>query len=297
MNDNIFMKIVEDRFEKFQRANCLMVCDFMSLEQQSMLSGFIRTHKRDGAYLYGGYPDAERKMVVFLPDYMVDEIRAWLLEVKSPDANETANSNKADKPLTDEELCQWFSAHPDECPLQILDCEIPAHEKAELSHRDYLGALMGEGIKREKVGDILVRSQANQGESKSGGAQIIVMNDMADYLLENYRQVGRATLNTKLAPISELSLGEIRTKDENVNVASPRLDNIVAEVFHMSRKLAQEAISHGIVFVDGIQMNKPDFTMKGGEKLVLRGKGKIIYHGIVGQSRKGNDYVRITRYL
>ena len=61
-----------------------------------------------------------------------------------------------------------------------------------------------------------------------------------------------------------------------------RLDNIVSAVFGVSRKSAVEAINKGIVFVDSVETKKPDFFLKGGEKIVLRGKGKAIYNGVTG---------------
>ena len=150
------------------------------------------------------------------------------------------------------------------------------------------GALMGEGIRREKIGDIIVSET---------GAQIIAAKEMAEYLQQNYRQVGRVSLSAKIAPISALNTAEIKTVTEKFTVSSPRLDNIVSGVFAVSRKDAVEAISRGKVFVNGAEMSKPDYNLKGGEKLVLRGKGKAIYKGECGTSRKGKVYIEVVKYI
>lgn len=71
-------------------------------------------------------------------------------------------------------------------------------------------------------------------------------------------------------------------------VSSPRIDNIIAAAYGLSRRLATEAILAGRVFVNGVETTKPDMSLKGGEKIVLRGKGKAIYHGINGTSKKGS---------
>ena len=70
MDENkLFLKIIEDRFQRFKDYYMPMNSDFLSLEQQSMLAGFLRTHRNEGVTLFGGYEDAERKQVLFMPEY------------------------------------------------------------------------------------------------------------------------------------------------------------------------------------------------------------------------------------
>jgi len=263
MDENkLFIKIIEEKFQRFRDYYVMDSSDFLALEQQSLLAGFMRTARREGAFFYGGYSEAERRMVVFMPDYT--------------------------SVTSEEELETWMEANPDDCPLVVLDIRVPAAERGKLTHRDYLGALMGEGIRREKVGDIIV---------SEGGAQIVVAKEMAEYLAQNYRQVGRVSLSAEIVPITALNTGEIRTVTKKFSVASPRLDNVVSGIFGVSRKDAVEAISRGKVFVGGVEMSKPDYTLKPGEKVVLRGKGKAIYKGECGTSRKGKTYIEVVRYI
>lgn len=263
MNENkLFLKIIEEKFQRFKDYYVMGNSDFLTLEQQSMLVSFMRNARHEGAFFYGGYSEAERRMVVFMPDYT--------------------------GVFSEEEMEAWFRENTDECPLAVLDIKVPAAERGKLSHRDYLGALMGEGIKREKIGDIIVGEE---------GAQIIVAKEMAEYLVQNYRQAGRVNLTAKIVPISAINTVEIKTQVQKFTVSSPRLDNILSGVFNVSRKDAAEAISKGNVFVNGAEIIKPDFTLKGGEKVVLRGKGKIIYKGECGTSRKGKVYIEIVKYI
>lgn len=263
MDENkLFLKIIEERFQRFSDYYTPMNSDFLSMEQQSMLSGFLRAHREDGVFLFGGYEDAERKQVLFMPDYtgVKDESSALA----------------------------YFRENHDECPMVLMDVRIPAAEKGKLTHRDYLGALMGEGIRREKVGDIIV------GDT---GAQIVVARELADYLTGNFCKAGRVSLFVKILPIFELNQLETRTKNENFTISSPRIDNIVSAVFGISRKDAKEAVSRGKVFVDGVEMTKPDFFLKGGEKVVLRGRGKAVYSGEKGTTRKGKVVVEAIIYI
>ncbi|MBQ6719272.1 MAG: RNA-binding protein [Oscillospiraceae bacterium] len=73
----------------------------------------------EGLHAFGGYSDAERKMLIFLPEYLEE---CMLMEMDSPCVCLRATFYEGDSP----------------------------------SHRDFLGALMGIGIGRETIGDICV---------------------------------------------------------------------------------------------------------------------------------------------
>ena len=258
----MFLKKIEDRLEKFREYYAPMNSDFLTLEQQSMLSGFLREHKSEGVFLFGGYEDAERKQVLFMPEY------TGAVDAKS--------------------ACSYYRAQPDECPVVLLDIKVPAAEKGRLSHRDYLGALMGEGIKREKVGDIIAADD---------GAQILVARELAEYLVQNFRKAGKVSFTAKILPIFELNKSEIRIEKKKFTISSPRIDNIVSAIFGISRNEAKEAVTRGRVFVDSVETAKPDYLLKGGEKIVLRGKGKAVYSGEKGTSRKGKIVIEAAIYI
>ena len=263
MNDanKLLLNIIEDRFRRFQKAYSLVTTDFLDMTQGSVVAPFVKSHQRDGAYMYGGYEDAERKMAVFVPDY---------LGVENQD-----------------ELFAYFRENQEDCPIAILDVAIK-QKGVTLKHSDYLGSLLSLGIKREKTGDIMVHET---------GAQIFVAAEIADYLAENYFKAGRVPLEAKVKPVSELVMTEANVKEIRVSIASARLDNAISAAFDVSRKAAVEAIGRGIVFVDNVENKKPDYTLKGGEKLVLRGKGKAIFKGINGTSKKGKLYAEFNRYI
>lgn len=263
MEDNIlFLKILEERFSRFLQSYTVMSGDFLSPEQQSQASGFFRQNRSQGAFLWGGYEEAERKISLFMPDYTGAE--------------------------TEDDLLSYFMNNPEDCPLSVLEITVPKAESFRPGHRDYLGALMGEGIRREKIGDIIIRPE---------GAQIIALREIGEYLAENLTSVGRASVDIRLKPIEAIDPGEIKKEERRYNISSPRLDNVLSAVFSISRKSAQEAISRGLVFLDGIQQTKPDKQLSEDQKLVLRGKGKAIYRGISGTSRKGKIYITVEKYI
>lgn len=263
MDENkLLIKNLEEKYTRFSDYYMLMHSDFLSMEQQSIASGIVKQHEKEGVMFFGGYEDADRKQVYFVPDY----------------------TDAADE----RELIRYFAANPAECPLAVLKVHVPRAERGRLGHRDYLGALMGEGIKREKIGDIIVRDD---------GAQIIAAREMVEYLAGNLSQVGRVSVKAEATEISQINAGEIRKKVDKFTVSSPRVDNIVSAIFGVSRKDAVEAVSRGRVFVGGVEISKPDMVLKGGEKVVLRGKGKAVYLGETGTSRKGKTYIEAEIYI
>lgn len=261
MENKLLLNIIEDRFARFESAYTIVTTDFLDLAQQSHVNRFVASHEKQGAFFYGGYGDAERRKVVFLPDYL--------------------------GVVTEEQMIEYFAENHDECPVVILDVTI-GQKGATLKHSDYLGSLLALGIRREKTGDIIVRAN---------GAQILVTREIAEYLADNYTKAGRIPLTVKVLPISELVMAENRMKAIKAVISSPRLDNAVAAVFDVSRKAAVEAINKGLVFVNNVETKKPDYFLKDDEKIVLRGKGKAIYRGINGTSRKGQVYANFDKYI
>lgn len=268
MDENkLLLAELTDKYERFLRDSYLIVSDFLNLAQQSAAAGLFRRWRAEGSKicLFGGYPDAERRTVFFVPDYM-------------PAGDET-------------ELMMYFCENPEECPVVLLDLKAAGGSNRggrTLTHRDYLGSLLAEGIRREKMGDILVRPD---------GAQVVVTREMGEYLKLHYSRAGNVPLEVRILPVSEADTASVHRETVRFTVASARLDSVTAGAFQLSRKDAAEAISRGMVFVDETEILKPDFSLKGGEKLVLRGKGKAIYQGVSGTSKKGKLYVTLDRFV
>jgi len=222
---------------------------FLDARQQTLLRDYLRGRGFTNFLLDGGYDDAERRVCVFLPE-----------------AHE-------------------FDADGDS-PLCFIRLTKPANA-GQLTHRDYLGALMGLGLKRETVGDILVRE---------GGADLAALREVADFLLAELDKAGRATLKAARISRAELAVPEANITAKRDTVASLRLDNILASAFSMSRASAAGQIAAKNVFVNGVQAIKPDQKMLEGDKLVIRGKGKAVLREVSGRSRKDRIFVEIDKY-
>lgn len=155
-------------------------------------------------------------------------------------------------------------------------------DSAPLSHRDGLGALMALGIEREMIGDIAVTDER---------VIIILKSSVADYVADNLTAIGRCRVQTTLYPMTEMPEREPLVEMSDT-VASMRLDAVLAAVFHLSRSAATEALGRGLVTVNGAEASKADRLVCDGDRLALRGKGRVIIGGVEGLSKKGR--VRFT---
>lgn len=248
-----------DLKEKCAADSVIVSSNFLSVDE---ISTVIKTERINNKYVdtfyYGGYTDADRKVIVFVPKfYDVDE-----------------NS-----------LIEFLNVN-DYNPLQLIN--VKKDRFSVLSHRDYLGALMGLGLKREVIGDIVLNDS---------GCAIFCLKSIAPFIVENLKQAGRGQLEVSLGDVNNLSISESKTESVFISVASLRLDCLVAAVFKLSRNNAVEAIAQGLIYINGEQTSKNDCNLKQGDKLVFRGKGKVVIDEITGMSKKGRIHLNIKRYL
>ena len=152
-----------------------------------------------------------------------------------------------------------------------------------LSHGDFLGSLLGLGIKREMTGDIIVRDN---------GADIIVMDEIAEFISDNYIKVGRVDISTEVLSLDELLIPEKETTLFYGTVASLRLDNTVSSGFKISRSKAAQAIRSGSVCVNHMEVCQPDFRVEEGDLISVRKKGRIRLNEVGG--RTGKDRIGVT---
>ena len=182
-------------------------------------------------------------------------------------------------------ICTAEYEQDEGAPLELYRAQSTAQE-SELTHRDVLGALMGLGIKREMTGDIIMQEN---------GALFFCHRSVADFVETNLEKIGRYKIRLSKTALSDVPRPE--TVKKSVNISSPRLDSICAECFGLSRTKAAEAIRKGLVSVDWQLCDNVSRELKGGEKISLRGKGKVKYIGITGTSKKGRNFAEIEKYI
>jgi len=159
----------------------------------------------------------------------------------------------------------------------------------KLTHRDFLGSLMGLGIVRETIGDILV--------SDDHTADVLCSSTVAGYLLQNWDGAGRTKLQVQEVALHDLHLPQARCREVRDTLSSLRLDNVVAAGFALSRGRASEAISSGKVQLNWVECTKCDRAVAQGDTVTLRGAGKMELLSVGNLTKKGRISVVIRRYI
>ncbi len=236
-----------DQMEHAQRG--VPACTpFLSTAQQECAQRLIAAAGSPRHLWAGGFPDAERKVCAFLPDW--------------------------------QEEGDW------EPPFTALRCRWQSGDK--LTHRDFLGSILGQGIDREKVGDILVGREA---------CDILVFRELCPYLLQNLTGAGRARLRVEEIPLSDIEPPEKQVKVVRDTVSSLRLDAVLATGFSTSRGKAADFISAGRVELNHRPCVKADRTVSEGDVMTCRGLGKCVLKEVSGLSKKGRTMIVMERYV
>ncbi len=182
-------------------------------------------------------------------------------------------------------ICTEEYANDDGEPIVLLALTA-SDSNAEISHRDILGALMALGIKRETVGDII---------AAGAKAQFFCHSCMADFIEMNLKKIGRYHISLKRCETAEVTEPErIRS---TINVSSMRLDSVCAECFGLSRTKAAESIRKGTVSVNWLVCDSISKEIHSGDKISMRGKGKVQIADISGISKKGRLFVEVLKYV
>ncbi len=156
----------------------------------------------------------------------------------------------------------------------------------QLSHRDFLGALMNLGLDRSALGDIKVGDRE---------AWLFCLTTVADFICENLDQVKHTHVKCRITDHFEEVMEE-EPERRSIQVASLRLDGILAKVYHQSRSECLELFQSGRVFVDGRLCENNSRVLKGGETVNARGYGKFLFLGNPQETRKGKLNVEVAVY-
>lgn len=179
-----------------------------------------------------------------------------------------------------------------ELPLDVDQVELAPISMAgnflfdPATHRDFLGALLGTGLVREKVGDVIVLGDR--------GAQAIVVPDLVDFLAMTLTQVRSVPVQTTRMDWDHLKVREPRKKQMTTVEASMRLDAIASAGFGMSRSKMVDLINAGDVRVNWKSVTQPSHQIQSGDLVAIRGKGRLEI-GDVAITKKERYRVELTR--
>lgn len=157
----------------------------------------------------------------------------------------------------------------------------------ELSHRDFLGALMNLGVKRETLGDIIVTGKE---------AYVFCISSMSEYIIENLHTIKHTSVKCALSDdIPETSFYNLQ--ERILNLPSPRLDAVISEVYHMSRNQSQLVMREKKVFVNGRLNENNSYLVKSDDIITVRGMGKFIFDECLGITKKGRERAKVRVFI
>ncbi len=248
-DERILLAHVLDKYEQCAQRNVPAATGFLSPAGQRAAQELLHAAAIHAGFAFcGGYGRAERKMLIFLPD--------------------------------------WQDAADESEYMAALRCTY--RKEDALTHRDFLGSLMAQGVTRETLGDILVAE---------GSADLVVSRDIAPYLLQNVAGAGRVKLSVSEIALSELRVPELKVKELRDTVSTLRLDAVAACGFSMSRGKAQELVASGRVQLNHRETLKSDAPVAEGDVISARGLGKFEIAEVGGVSKKGRTALLLRRYL
>ncbi len=230
----------------------------------------------NGQYLFTGFLSAAQQDCYY-------QIEREISHVPAAFFGGTADCERVMLRFGSIELCGYEEAFPIQC-IEIA----PVIEKfgETLSHRDYLGALMNLGIERATLGDIVILGKH---------AFLFCTAKMAPYILENLDKVKHTNVRCSLAvqvPKSTVTKLERKT----IQVSAARIDSIIAKIYHLSRSESVELFRTKKVFVNGRLNENNSGQLNANDVVSVRGFGRFLFVGIMGETRKGKLNADIDMY-
>ena len=187
-------------------------------------------------------------------------------------------------PNAERKILGLFFYEPEAFPLCAM--ELCFRKCDKLTHRDFLGALMSLGIERETVGDILV---------EDGRCVIFVKPEIRDYITSQLFKVGNVGVRIAGADLESLPKG--RGFDEKeYSVSSLRLDAVVAAATGLSREKTKSVILSGNVTHNYADCQNISQAVREKDTITVRGKGKYVINGVIGETKKHRIKISIIHF-
>ncbi|PAD80388.1 RNA-binding protein [Paenibacillus campinasensis] len=223
--------------------------DFLDPRQRFILESLVNRAPDVHAVYSGGHPDAER-------------VRAFI----APDYRDLANEDMG---------------------MKVLSITSSDQKLGELEHGDYMGSILGLGIKRSKIGDIHVLEN---------GCHAVVSEDISAYLHFNLSQVHRVHVMTELLPLDKLQVSPVTLDTMEITVSSMRLDGIASDAFRISRAKIVVPIKAGRCRVNWKVEEDPSTPLKEGDVISIQGFGRFKVLETGGLTKKGRYRVKVGKY-
>jgi len=174
-----------------------------------------------------------------------------------------------------------------EIPLAAVKLD-GAGDFSQVGHRDVLGAVLGCGIRREKIGDVILTGQ---------GAQVVMAPEIVPVVVHNLQAVQKVPVYVTEIDLEQLEAPVQQVKEIKATVASLRLDAVASAGFGTSRSQMVRDIKAGKVKVNWKPVENPARSIAAGDVISVRGKGRLEVAEQLGLTRKGRISLLLKRYI
>lgn len=244
--ETLFLSRLEDLVARSQRDFAPYTTMFLNEMQCAAAAQFLKWQADVSFFFGGGYEQAERKCCCIYPSFLEADA-AWM-------------------------------------PFRCITIQYPAMQT--LTHRDFLGAILSCGIKRETIGDILI---------ENGKCQLWALDTVASLIVQTLYKVGNVGVHCN--DTEPFSVVPIKKRiAHHGTVASLRCDAIAAMATRQSREKIAKLIQQGNMERSGHTVSDPSEHMQEGDIFVIRGSGKFQLVSVSGLSKKGRMHILIEQY-
>lgn len=255
--DKLLVSKLLDKIEFSIKRNTVENTDFLDMRQRQILEKMLANIKFNNYVAYGGYKTAERTSIIIYPDKLEDIFKQEIFDYDT-----------------------IFS---------VVKIKLPNELKGMYSHRDYLGAIIKIGMKRDKVGDII---------TSKDGAELIVLKEAERYIINGLKDLTRFSKSEfSTIGVTDLVIEEPKTQIVKIIIPSMRIDSIVGEIIRTSRAKALGIIKEERVFINHELVIKGSKEVKENDIITVRGKGRFKIKEIISNTRKGNLVLEVEKYI
>lgn len=263
-DSELFEARIEDLLKRAEQRFEVAMGDFLSPGEAARARVFLQGCHTDAIpVFFGGYEGCERTRLLVLPSYMAGE--------------ETLDGSN------------FRAVYPELAEESVTVLRIRGSGFRRLSHRDYMGSVLGLGVERTVIGDIVT----------DGDYEALLFCDpkIAPYLLQEICKIGSDSVKTERVSIDEKFRVERQFETVRDTIASARLDCIVAALAGLSREKAQMAIRSDEVEVDYLPENRVDRLVLSGSTVTVRRVGKFIVRSTEDVTKKGRYRLVADKYI
>ncbi len=234
---------------------------FLSPRELHFSEKYLASRGMDSRFIsWGGYEGAERKRIFILPDYIDAPVEYLsILEYGFDDS---------------------FAA-----------VEVKGSGYKALSHRDFLGSILGLGLERSVIGDIIVF------DGEKPRAIIFCDKAVALFICENLLKVSSDNVKTAEVSVGGVKFPEKKFLHISDTVASERLDGVVAALLSLSRERAKQLVIDGAVELDFEACERPDKSVPSSCIITVRGHGKFRINSLLDRTKKGRLRLDADKYV